>query len=379
MRVLIIGEFSSFSKNLSIGLRMLGHETFVFSWGDGFKKITQDNSYLINVGEVPKDIKTNVISRIKYTANLFREKCKLNKFVRTMSKRPKFDVILLVNPTFIKYGLKFWHPLLTKKMVLNLVNDPNQIYLSACGSDVPFYYYWLNNKSKNFNLVNKHANHYLSDYHIKKLSYLGSFIHKVIPVMYDYSQAWKNCPLVKDWLVLSTIPLPIDLSGIDMYNVIGDKIFIYHGIIRPFEKGTPYIVEAMKRIEEEYPDRVECLSKGGLPLDDYKKVLAKTNISIDQVYSFSIGMNGLYSLAMGKVLLSGNEFENVKEFCYEDIPVMNITPSSDQIYGQLKFLIENPNVILELSKKSRKYVEEVHEAKLVAQKYVDLFEAYKSK
>ena len=45
MKIIIIGEYSSFSKNLSEGFRTLGHECFVFSWGDGFKKIEQDGEY----------------------------------------------------------------------------------------------------------------------------------------------------------------------------------------------------------------------------------------------------------------------------------------------------------------------------------------------
>ena len=53
MKILIIGELSAFSKNLSKGFHALGHESFVFSWGDGFKKIEQDDdSYHIDVSNI---------------------------------------------------------------------------------------------------------------------------------------------------------------------------------------------------------------------------------------------------------------------------------------------------------------------------------------
>ena len=39
MRVLIIGDFSSVAKNLCDGINSIGHESFVISWGDGFKRI----------------------------------------------------------------------------------------------------------------------------------------------------------------------------------------------------------------------------------------------------------------------------------------------------------------------------------------------------
>jgi len=39
MKILIIGEYSGFASNLKMGFKSLGHETILFSWGDGFKKI----------------------------------------------------------------------------------------------------------------------------------------------------------------------------------------------------------------------------------------------------------------------------------------------------------------------------------------------------
>ena len=50
MRILIIGEYSAFARNLSSGLKNLDHTVLVFSWGDGFKEIKQDEgSVNINV------------------------------------------------------------------------------------------------------------------------------------------------------------------------------------------------------------------------------------------------------------------------------------------------------------------------------------------
>lgn len=376
MKILIIGEFSSFSKNLALGFRQLGHETFVFSWGDGYKKIEQENSYHIKTYSQGRK---NIFSKFKSIFNQLVENHRLRKFTDRLSKNGKYDIVLIINPGFIKYGWKFWRALFTKKMILNLCNNPNQIYLSGCGGDIPYYHYWKKYKCKNIYLINLHFKRVVNKAGINKLNYINSFTHKVIPVMYDYSQAWRNCDIVQNWIVLPTIPLPIDLSDIKVINEKNDKIVIFHGIIRSKDKGTPYIIEAMDRIQKEYKDRVICVANGGMPLEEYKKILANTNISIDQVYAFSTGMNGLYSLAMGKVLLSGNEPENMKEFNYNDIPTINIGPDSDMIYNKLKYIIENPDIIPELSRKGREYIEKVHEAKIVAQKYIDIFNIYKDK
>lgn len=371
MKILIIGEFSSFSKNLSSGFQQLGHECFVFSWGDGYKKIRIENSYLVQNGEI-KD-KTSIICRIKYYFHQYKERKKLVSFVRNLSKKTKFDVVLIINPSFICNKSLFVRPLFSRDMILSLVKSIDNIYLSSCGGDIPYYKYWSEQNAKNKGLVELYKNKYLNEESLRKFKYLETFVNKVIPIAYGYAEAWRNCELAKKWKICSTIPLPVDLTDIIPQNIVGDKILIFHGLNRYLVKGTQYIQAAMDRIQKEYPDRVECVIKGGVPLDEYKKILAKTNISVDQVYAFSTGMNGLYSLAMGKVLLGGNVPENKKEFKYEAIPTININADENQIYSQLKYIVEHPELITELSQLGRKYVEDVHEAKLIAQKYIDLF------
>ena len=44
MNILIVGEFSGFSKNLKVGLNELGHKVSIMSTGDNFKKIKIDES-----------------------------------------------------------------------------------------------------------------------------------------------------------------------------------------------------------------------------------------------------------------------------------------------------------------------------------------------
>lgn len=371
MKFLIIGEFSSFSKNLSSGFRQLGHECFVFSWGDGFKKIKIENSYLVDTCERKRI--TNFISRVRFHITQLKESLKLDSFVKQLSKTNKFDAVLIVNPTFISDQYHFWQPLFSRKMVLSLVENSNNIYLSACGGDVPYYKYWSGQNAKNKGLVDLHKDRMLEKRQVKKFKYLESFVNKVIPVMYGYAEAWRKCNIVENWKILQTIPLPIDLTCVNVQNIVREKIIIFHGIIRPVDKGTQYIQAAMERIQKEYPDKVECVIKGGMPLDEYMEILAKMNISVDQVYSFSTGMNGLYSLAMGKILLSGNVPENKTEFMYDDIPTININADEEQIYNQLKHIVEHPEIIPRLSQIGRKYIEDVHDSKKIAQRYIDLF------
>lgn len=116
-----------------------------------------------------------------------------------------------------------------------------------------------------------------------------------------------------------------------------------------------------------------------MPLKDYLKVLEETNIIVDQSLSYEYGMNAVYSMAMGKVVLSGNEPECQKEFGRTDIPVINILPSVEDIYNKLEKLVIDKKSVIEIGEKSRMYVEDFHHHVKVAQQYVDTWNSVEVK
>lgn len=372
MRIVIIGEFSSFSRNLSEGIKQIGHECFVFSWADGFKGISQHENSSYNVS-LRKCGRGGIISHLKNAIYSFCSFIKLSNFVRRMAKGEKWDAALIINPVFIKRKRTFWTACFTENMIKSLLRDQNQVFLSACGRDVPFFDYWKNRRWRNWHIIEIGLDEFYKKNRKSHFEYCMSFIHKSIPVMYMYAEAWRKSSFTESCKVYKTIPLPVNVAKYKVRNVLEDKIVVFHGIIRPEEKGTPLIIAAMNKLQDCYPESVECIAKGGMPLDEYLPLLSRTNILIDQVYSDSVGMNGLYALAMGKVVLGGNAYENQVEFDSPDCPVVNIEPNIDDIYKKLEELILNRDLIVELSRKSREYVARVHDAKIIAQKYVEVF------
>ena len=59
-----------------------------------------------------------------------------------------------------------------------------------------------------------------------------------------------------------------------------------------------------------YSDKIDIRVVERAPLLEYLKIMQEANIIIDQCYSYGYGMNAIEALAMGKVVLSGNEEEN---------------------------------------------------------------------
>lgn len=369
MRILIIGEYSGFAKNLSIGLKSLGHSTLTFTWGDGFKKIKQDDAVFLDCSNYHIG---KIQIRGSWRLKSFLQSFRLMHKVYSFDKDYLFDVILVVNAAFLRKQCRFWNPRFSKSMLCHLLkeNDMSNIYLSACGNDYVYDSYMRNLEK-------------ISTYEIRKYEagltrelgffhYYTEYIKKVIPICYDYAVAYRNSPLDKGIKLYTTIPLPIDASNINPSNILSERIVIFHGINRP-EKGTKIIMQAMYMLKDKYPNEVDILAKGKMPIDEYLKLMSLVNIVIDQCHSYSYGMNALYAMAMGKVVLSGNEPECSQEYGISDIPVINIHPNVNQIYFELEKLILHKEKLVEIGKKTREFIEKFHNPKRIAELYISAF------
>ena len=81
-------------------------------------------------------------------------------------------------------------------------------------------------------------------------------------------------------------------------------------------------------------------------------------------------------MAMGKIVLSGNESECEQEFGCK-VPVVNILPDSDDIFNKLEELIMQPQEVLsKMSLDAYNFVQGFHSDVLVAKQYLDIFSKY---
>jgi hypothetical protein len=246
------------------------------------------------------------------------------------------------------------------------------MFLLSCGTD--YYVYKIKNKLRynyidaEIQLDSRGENVYVSNTYKKNNFKVVNLADAIIPTMYTYAEAYRNNPKR-----LSTIPLPINVSKIDFIpqKIENNKIKIFHGLNREGFKGTKYIREAMEKIKANYPNDVDILIEEKMPLRQYLKVLEETNIVIDQALSYEYGMNAMYSMAMGKVVLSGNEPECQQEFGRNDIPIINIEPSVEDIYDKLEKLVLDKKSVVEIGEKSRLFVEDFHDYRKVAQQYIN--------
>ncbi|HHR6131812.1 TPA: hypothetical protein ACS72K_003447 [Providencia alcalifaciens] len=339
--VLIYGEYSGYGKSLAKGFRELGYNSDVLSFsGDGFKKINDGLK--------------------------IKGKNKLEKLVSLIKLTPKilsYKNILVMNPEF--FNFKFLGPVVLLMLKLTKKN----IILLCCGDDVEFIKQGKNGNIENWpysdvSLPKKNYFNKKSDLLLNYLLAISS--SKIIPVMYDYRIAW-SLSKFNDKLT-ETIPLACDgeVKAINNKNYEKEKIVIMHGINREEFKGTKIIKSALKKIKEKYSDKVDIIYPEKLPLDEYLKIMNDVDIAIDQTKCNSYGMNAIYSMFSGHVVLApANEFfKNDLSIC--DCPILSINNSVDSIYAQLSFLIENKNLIYSIKNKTQNYAIHYHSPAIIA-------------
>lgn len=356
MKVLLLGEFSGFFINLKNGLISNGINCLLAANGDGWKKINGADFPLYN-----------------------NPKNKIKKFfsflVFPFFKRKQlygYDVVMLVDPSI-------FHPLINKMMFKLIKKHNKKIFVSVAGSCFVQYecykkgelgYYIFDNNEELCSIYS--GTSFLSRLKKKQEKYIFDHCDGIIPIMYEYAvplRARGNC--------LETIPIGFDCSNISYVpNIAKNRIVIMHGIIREKSKGTQEIKDALKIIKEKYGDYVEVILEGKMPLDDYLERLKQVNILVDQCKEHCYGMNALYAMAEGRIVLGGASDNSLNEFglSRNECPVFHITPNVSQIVEQLEYVISLKDHFEELGKKSREFVEHFHDYKRIALEYINLWE-----
>jgi hypothetical protein len=350
MKILLLGEYSAVHKNLKDGLKFLGHEVDLASSGDGWKNIPRDIDIDYSNKIIPKRLAERIYPWID-----------IKKFLG-------YDIVQIMSPDtiFRKYFLNNFYFKILKKY-------NKKIFLLASGGDA---FYWKYGRSRlkygPFEDVLKYdlkLNFHPSEgYRYKKFNeHIANLVDGIIPNHYEYEISYKGHKNL-----LRTLPTPINTQKIKYEeNNIRDKLIIFHGLNRYGIRGTRHVEEAFRILEKKYPNELDMIIDGYMPLEKYVKVLNKANIVIDQTNSHSVGVNGLYALALGKVVFGGAEPESLKSLGLNNSPVINIKPNAQSIVEEVEKLLERKDRIKKLGLESREFVENNHGHIKVAEKFTE--------
>lgn len=354
MKILLIGEYSSFHKFLKEGLEQNGHEVYLASDGDGWKKISGADIPLY----YEKKYKSKLLSKIM----IIKSSIKCSKQLKS------FDVIQLINPIIYHYSINTF-------LIKRIKNQNNKLLSLACvGYDSALYKAYHD----------KCFDYYIDDFDNESVwgnrGLIGKIIRKsdekivelsdvIVPGLYEYSVGYKN-----NSKLTNVIPMPVNLDTI-VYeeNKVGDRVVFFHGLNRENAKGTKYIRKAFEIIKEKYGDEVEMIIDGHIPFDQYIHLLNRANVIVDQCCCYGYGINALISLAKGKVVIAGAHKDTISAFNINECPIFHATPSVDYLVEQISYIIDHKEFITDWGRKSREYVENIHDCKVVARQYISLW------
>jgi glycosyltransferase involved in cell wall biosynthesis len=356
MKILLFGEYSGLFNNLKDGLLILGHDVFLASNGDSFKDYPSDYRFDMHIK-----------GRIGNAVSMFNIFTNLKKFTGN-------DIVFVIstNPLFKRS--------ISDKLFDFLIANNGKVFLSGAGLSTWSFNFWYNNmNSKYYHYVkgdfdymkNKKFKYpyYITKKRLQDEQILLEKLNGYIPIMYEYAEPYRNVPNI-----LKTLPIPINLSKFEYQpnQLKNNKIVFFHGITRPC-KGGEFIIKAFEELSKKYPSNIEFIVKGGLPFKDYIELLQRTNVVLDDVNAYSLGMNALFSMAQGKIVMGGAESVASEELGYTFCPAINLIRDVGQIKDSIENVIENKNKIEELGYESRRFVETYHDYIKVAQAYLDLW------
>ncbi len=374
MRILLIGEFSRLHNSLKEGLLALGHEVVIVANGDGFKNYPVDLSTKAKwcetyIGNFPRQIiyrLTNFdIALLEFG---FR-------FYFHLNQLKNFDVVQLINEAPIQTIPKFERFLLKK-----IFNQNKNIFLLCCGVDYLVAKYLIE-KMERYSIMNPYFENpkskkeyqfildFLSINHKKTHDLVYQNSKGIIASDIDYLLPMQNHPKF-----LGMIPNPVNTVKIEFSEItISSKIVIFLGINRStyFTKGITFFEKALEIIKQKMGDTIEICIAENLPYQNYIYKYNQAHIILDQVYGFDQGYNALEAMAKGKVVFTGAETEFEKLYNLTEKVAINALPDVESLVKELSFLIENPNEIIEIGKRARKFIEKEHHYIAIAQKYLN--------
>lgn len=149
-------------------------------------------------------------------------------------------------------------------------------------------------------------------------------------------------------------------------------IKILHAPSTRSTKGTKYLIEAYERLKkEEYP--VKLILIENIPSNQVKELCQQADIVVDQLLAGWYGGVAVEAMALEKPVLCYLRQEDLDRFIsFKDkIPILNTRV--DTLYDNLVLLIKNQGMRIELGKKGRRYVEDIHDPIKIAQKLIGVY------
>jgi glycosyltransferase involved in cell wall biosynthesis len=294
-----------------------------------------------------------------------------------------YDVVQLINPVhFIELkaerGVRIYDYLRrhNKKVFLGAFGyDYHYVYDSVVRRTLRYCDFYTPNKELE-NERNRQAVHeWLHTDKRNVCVHVANTCDGIISVLYEYDVAYREDFPDKTCYV----PLPIALEETKVNNnadfsLNPIRLFVGMDYRRDELKGTDILYRVAKRVEAKYPNKCKVVVTESLPYDDYIKRMSRCDVLLDQIYSYTPGMNALQAMSMGLVVISGGEEEHYELIGEKELrPIINVQPNEEDVYNQLEQLILHPERVSKLKREGIEYVRRHHDSVKVTKRYLEIW------
>ena len=361
MKILLLGEYSNVHATLALGLRKLGHEVTVVSNGDFWKDYPRDIDVSRRGGKIGG----------------------IALYLKILSLLPRlsgYDIVQLINPMFFELKAERLFPIYrflkkhNRKVVLGAFGM-DYYWVKTCTCDKPLRYsdFNIGDKVRTDDVAERDRRDWLGTPKGRLNQEIAATCDGIVTELYEYDVCYR--PVFPD--KTQFIPPPIVLPpSEDIRMTVDQPLRLFIGISkgRSRYKGTDIMLDAAKAVKAKYPERLELLIADGVPFSQYTAMLDGSDLLMDQLYSYTPGMNALLAMSKGIVVIGGGEPENY-EIIHEDKlrPIINVQPTFQSVFDELEKIVLNPSRVPKLKKESVEYVLKYHDYIKVAHEFVDFY------
>ncbi|MBU5211740.1 hypothetical protein [Heyndrickxia oleronia] len=199
----------------------------------------------------------------------------------------------------------------------------------------------------------------------ERLTKISKYIKQAIVQDYEVYEYVKNY-----YEKVHVLPIAIDVSSITpkFPSIVKKKPLVLHAPTNPEFKGTVYVEDVIQKLQTTHEFEYKRIEK--MSNEEALKLYEDADIIIDQILCGSYGLLSVESMALGKPVITFIRPDLVNTFPPE-LPIVNANP--DNLYDQVKLLLENPILRQHLGILGRKYVSTYHNHPVVCEKLLTIY------
>lgn len=365
MRILLFGNPSMWHSNLAKGLRERGHEVRLISERYGWRQFPVDDICL--------ERRTDINGKLAFVDYL-------RKALPILWHCKGYDIVQMSHPMFLSLRgchMKPFYNFIRRnngKLVMCSVGDDYHVLDQILNKNILRYSEQrIGSEIMHNDNVQFLRNIYLEGHAADYCKYVAEDCDAIVAVLYEYWACYNNVYPQK----LKFFPLPVVMEEKDIQDFsVGDKVRLFIGLQRDRMniKGTDIMLKAAQDIVRDYPDKAVLQVAENVPYAEYEQMLKNTDVLLDQLYSYTPAMNALLAMSKGIVAVTGGEQENYDIIGEQELrPIINVQPTYESVYHELKELVLHKDIIPELKRQSVEYVRRHHDYRKLAQQYEDFY------